>query len=94
MENSTRYLAESKEICPEKIEMYSNDEITEKLNQKDDTYYDESERECNTFLVQYLKENKEHFMKEVKSRWHQLSKQQSRTLFRRCKVRIFVGRIK
>ena len=54
LENSTRYLAESKEICPEKIEMYSNDE----------TYYDESERECNTFLVQYLKENKEHFMKE------------------------------
>ena len=36
LENSTRYLAESKEICPEKIEMYSNDEITEKLNQKDD----------------------------------------------------------
>ena len=64
LENSTRYLAESKEICPEKIEMYSNDEITEKLNQKDDTYYDESERECNTFLLQYLKENKEHFMKE------------------------------
>ena len=44
LENSTRYLAESKEICPEKIEMYSNDEITEKLNQKDDTYYDESEK--------------------------------------------------
>ena len=64
LENSTRYLAESKEICPEKIEMYSNDEIIEKLNQKDDTYYDESERECNTFLLQYLKENKEHFMKE------------------------------
>ena len=47
-----------------KIEMYSNDEITEKLNQKDDTYYDESEKECNAFLLQYLKENKEHFMKE------------------------------
>ena len=44
--------------------MYSNDEITEKLNQKDDTYYGESERECNTFLLQYLKENKEHFMKD------------------------------
>ena len=39
-------------------------EITEKLNQKDDTYYDESEKECNAFLLQYLKENKEHFMKE------------------------------
>ena len=64
LENSTRYLAESKEICSEKIEMYSNDEITEKLNQKDDTYYDESEKECNAFLLQYLKENKEHFMKE------------------------------
>ena len=37
---------------------------TEKLNQKDDTYYDESEKECNAFLLQYLKENKEHFMKE------------------------------
>ena len=36
LENSARYLSESKEICPEKIEMYSNDEITEKLNQKDD----------------------------------------------------------
>ena len=47
-----------------KIVMYSNDEITEKLNQKDDTYYDESEKECNAFLLQYLKENKEHFMKE------------------------------
>ena len=64
LENSARYLYESKEICPEKIEMYSNDEITEKLNQKDDTYYDESEKECNAFLLQYLKENKEHFMKE------------------------------
>ena len=29
-----------------------------------DTYYDESEKECNAFLLQYLKENKEHFMKE------------------------------
>ena len=27
-------------------------------------YYDESEKECNAFLLQYLKENKEHFMKE------------------------------
>ncbi|MDO5811963.1 MAG: DUF4375 domain-containing protein [Bacillota bacterium] len=64
LENSIRYLAESKEIYPEKIEMYSNDEITEKLNQKDDTYYDESEKECYAFLFQYLKENKEYFMKE------------------------------
>ena len=31
---------------------------------KSDTYYDESEKECNAFLLQYLKENKEHFMKE------------------------------
>ena len=44
LENSTYYLAESKEICPEKIEMYSNGGITEKLNQKDDTYYDERSR--------------------------------------------------
>ena len=62
--NSTRYLSESKAICPEKIEMYSNDEITEKLNQKDDNYYDDSEKECHAFLLQYLKENKEYFMKE------------------------------
>lgn len=61
---SARYLSESKAICPEKIEMYSNDEITEKLNQKDDNYYDDSEKECHAFLLQYLKENKEHFMKE------------------------------
>lgn len=26
--------------------------------------YNESERECNTFLLQYLKKNKEYFMKE------------------------------
>ena len=45
--------------------MYSNDENYRKNSiKKDDTYYGESERECNTFLLQYLKENKEHFMKD------------------------------
>lgn len=65
LNDSYQYLKEAQSIYPrEVVEMDSDSKLSEQLNKIDECYYNHAEDECYHFLVQYLQEYKDEFIKE------------------------------
>lgn len=63
--HSYQYLKAAADIYPQYIvEMYSNEKLSNQLDDIDSTYYDDAEEECYTFFEEYLQKYKEKLVKK------------------------------